>query len=797
MTPVRPSPPRTGPAARQVDLGQLLAACVSAVRRSCRVIREVQLEREAGGTIQEAYKDDANPRSAVTIADLRAQSVIVNPLLKQFPGLKIVAEEDQDAPVGHDVDASVAAGGDCEGIVIPESLRTLCIEDVCVFCDPLDGTFEFVEGRLHAVQSLVGISVRGEPIAGVIGQPFCSEEPIYGVVGAGVVNLVQEPASRSRRGGLVLASSRSSPKGILKEAMDVIAPADVVKLGASGNKILHVAKGAVDMCILNLGTSLWDTAATTAIVRALGGTVTDLFGNPIRHFAHSRLANCYGVLVSGSQLSANDVNGRTHQDICTQLRQSQVLDPWLQEAGLRPRGQPQATDIALDLDGNPISAHWLSEVLGTRVLGYAADESSATRYLMSNTCRLKLSYPEAASKGPESVFLKRVVMQDLEHVKLKAQTAPTKLERDVTSYLVEASFLSSAVCQKLREADLRIPRSYNIDSRPAALDGSPIESKFLSLLEDFSPEAGWHQSGLLNKEELICALNSLALLHAFFWDFKASPMYKETCDSIWDQATYWVPKRQAADSFEKLPRCWAKQRANFGPHLDEVKFNDTCHVPLEALGNSLAECAPACAENVHNVGLDPEHPHRTVIHGDAKAANFFFRSSNEVSPSTGETDTLQVGIIDFQWCGWGHPSVDVAYLIASSASPDLLSNDGSAEEFWLQTYYSKFCESLVKTGKVPDTSSAEKAISFQDLKKYYDDALIDLARLVISYHWDRIKASPDILESRKGMLGSNSYNKDLQCALWLISRTASLLARKKVSGSESAIATKHLAGEPV
>ena len=43
---------------------------------------------------------------------------------------------------------------------------------VAVFVDPLDGTREFVEGRFQAVSSVVGISVRGRAVAGVIGLPF-------------------------------------------------------------------------------------------------------------------------------------------------------------------------------------------------------------------------------------------------------------------------------------------------------------------------------------------------------------------------------------------------------------------------------------------------------------------------------------------------------------------------------------------------------------------------------------------------------------------------------------------------
>ena len=41
-----------------------------------------------------------------------------------------------------------------------------------VFVDPLDGTREFVEGRLPNVQSLIGVTYKGTPLMGAVGLPF-------------------------------------------------------------------------------------------------------------------------------------------------------------------------------------------------------------------------------------------------------------------------------------------------------------------------------------------------------------------------------------------------------------------------------------------------------------------------------------------------------------------------------------------------------------------------------------------------------------------------------------------------
>ncbi|KNC70976.1 hypothetical protein SARC_16492, partial [Sphaeroforma arctica JP610] len=58
-------------------------------------------------------------------------------------------------------------------ISLPESIYgAASLDDLCVFIDPVDGTREFVEGRLYACQTLIGISWRGRPVCGVVGLPF-------------------------------------------------------------------------------------------------------------------------------------------------------------------------------------------------------------------------------------------------------------------------------------------------------------------------------------------------------------------------------------------------------------------------------------------------------------------------------------------------------------------------------------------------------------------------------------------------------------------------------------------------
>lgn len=47
------------------------------------------------------------------------------------------------------------------------------LSSVTVYVDPLDGTYEYKEGRYEMVTTLIGIAVDGKAIAGVVYHPWC------------------------------------------------------------------------------------------------------------------------------------------------------------------------------------------------------------------------------------------------------------------------------------------------------------------------------------------------------------------------------------------------------------------------------------------------------------------------------------------------------------------------------------------------------------------------------------------------------------------------------------------------
>ena len=118
-------------------------------------------------------KDKNDSRTYLTEADTAAQELIWNGLRAIFgPKLSIVGKEDaveeeSNWKMMEEIGTEMLNGYD-----IPTDLENLVFSDVIVFVDPVDGTREFVEGRLGACQNLIGISYRGRAVAGVVGLPF-------------------------------------------------------------------------------------------------------------------------------------------------------------------------------------------------------------------------------------------------------------------------------------------------------------------------------------------------------------------------------------------------------------------------------------------------------------------------------------------------------------------------------------------------------------------------------------------------------------------------------------------------
>jgi len=230
--------------------------------------------QRAGGSIMAVYATDFGVRekldaSPVTVADEAAEKIILADLAVIAPGVPVIAEE------------SVAAG------------RVPAIAERFFLVDPLDGTREFVAHRDEFTVNIALIE-NGEPILGVVFAP-ARRELYWGDVRAGKAGHIDaDPdgtmpamggaisARRAPADGLTAVASRSHRT---PETDAFLANYPVVEFRSIGSslKFCLVATGEADI-YPRIGTTMeWDTAAGHAVLKAAGGRVTGLVGEPFRY----------------------------------------------------------------------------------------------------------------------------------------------------------------------------------------------------------------------------------------------------------------------------------------------------------------------------------------------------------------------------------------------------------------------------------------------------------------------------------------------------------------------------------
>ncbi|KAL7531647.1 hypothetical protein ACHAXR_004149 [Thalassiosira sp. AJA248-18] len=777
---------------RLISRDQLLSTLIHAAAHGSQTIASLS-ETARNGNIQ--FKEAGDARSALTVADTSAQRVIVSSILGVYPTLNIVGEEDESVEAdvesrkelrkdlldgGYDWTSATGGGGGEGGGDDPPT--DLDMNQLVVFVDPLDGTREFVEGRLDNVQTLIGVCYKGTPIMGAIGLPFSTEnstEVVFGMVGKGIGKVctkkggfadsivkcqlpelkqfhdgetihVSSGDSSSVRPAVDLAESIFASKGGISRQM----------VGATGNKLLKVALGQTTLSLLHDKTSLWDTAAPTALLSAMGGKVTDYYGEPLI-YNKKVLGNKLGVVASAPGAR------REHDLMVKAMRGDKSTLSFLKKFGLNcdDDSTEQCVDIARDLDGYPLSNEYFAEKMGIgsdKSQSYYCPEKEAVRGLMSNACRIHLE------PSGDTAFYKRIVFEHLDHARAKMKTAPHKLIRDVKSYKVETSFLASKACKEVIEkAGLRIPKCYDAKLRPN--DSNPIESKFSVLLEDFAPSDGWSQRWLLRSdEESKATLTVLAKMHAFFWYgskfWDDGDAAKELEDGVWESASYVQPKLQTLNQCKDVAQGWATSRLKCQKELESKAFWDDLGERLESVAEKNGRLAhPFAVDDLS----ESYKKYRTFTHGDPKQANLFFRPNGS---------GLEVGLIDFQWAGFGLAATDVAHFLSAAVHADLLDDGG--EEKLLKHYYDELQTYLGVFGA--DVESKE-SYTFATFIDQYETAVLDMCRLVIAYAWSRFEpVDKDDGVGCARTMNKNSYNKSLPNVIWLMSRCDQILKSQGV-----------------
>ena len=169
--------------------------------------------------------------------------------------------------------------------------------------DPIDGTFNYAAGSPLAAM-LLGLLREGEPVAGLTFLPFLEQRYTATIDGPMYFNgVAQPPLERAQLDEAVVGVGtfnvdwRGKVPGRYRLAVVERLSRVTSRLrihGATGLDLAYTACGILGGAV-SFGGHIWDHAAGVALVRAAGGTVTDLAGNEWTHESSSAVAGVPGV----------------------------------------------------------------------------------------------------------------------------------------------------------------------------------------------------------------------------------------------------------------------------------------------------------------------------------------------------------------------------------------------------------------------------------------------------------------------------------------------------------------------
>ncbi len=224
------------------------------------------LEQQRQGLEQLDTREKPRGGGPVTRADIEANARIVAAIRKHFPEDGIIAEESAARPTR------------------PDSSRAWII-------DPIDGTREFSQG-LDAWAVHIGLAVDGVPAMGVVALP-ARDALVWGAPdegrawvqrGSAPPEALAAPEHGVAAPRIVASASRYSPRVAALSDTLAIPEEHRLRSGSAGVKMTMLALGQAEIYAHgSAGLSLWDTCAPGAILRAAGGSLSDLRGRPLDH----------------------------------------------------------------------------------------------------------------------------------------------------------------------------------------------------------------------------------------------------------------------------------------------------------------------------------------------------------------------------------------------------------------------------------------------------------------------------------------------------------------------------------
>jgi len=209
---------------------------------------------KAGQNIMKIYNQDFNvkfkdDKSPLTEADLKANEIICNSLLKLYSNIPIMSEENKQ---------------------IDFDIRKDWEYYWCI--DPIDGTKEFIKKNGEFTVNIALIH-KDKPVLGVVYAPVLDDMYIAKQNEGAYKNGQKLPlkVNNNQKDKISVVASKSHLSKETQEFIDNLETKEIVQVSkGSSLKLCMVAEGVADIYPRLAPTMEWDTAAADAIVREAG-----------------------------------------------------------------------------------------------------------------------------------------------------------------------------------------------------------------------------------------------------------------------------------------------------------------------------------------------------------------------------------------------------------------------------------------------------------------------------------------------------------------------------------------------
>ena len=243
-----------------------------------------------------------NIEDPVTIADLKVNELIIQRINEKYKNINWEILSEENAKI--------------------TSKNCNFSADWVWILDPLDGTKDFIQGTKNYAMHLA-LNYKRKPYLGIVLIPeknelwFACEEKIWcenrnkDYLAPNILNYEKSLNE------MVLVTSKNHRNKTLRNLIEKLAFKDVVVMGSIGCKITSINRGESDLyiCLSLPGKSSpkdWDFAAPEAILRAAGGSITNLDNNEL---TYGNFDFQQGGIIVASR------NKLYHQSICFQIKE--------------------------------------------------------------------------------------------------------------------------------------------------------------------------------------------------------------------------------------------------------------------------------------------------------------------------------------------------------------------------------------------------------------------------------------------------------------------------------------------